>query len=823
AIQLHPLVCTAFNADFDGDQMAVHVPLSIPAQEEARLLMSSRHNLLKPASGEVIVGPRYEIVLGCFYLTNIREGMKGEGKVFANRNEAIMAYHNGDVHYQAKVRVRLPKEGLIETSVGRVLFNNILPKDFPFRNEVMHKKALRQLTGDVYEQSGREATAEVADAIKDIGFEFATHSGITISVDDLSIPKKKYELLERTQKEADQITEQYEQGLITEQERYTKVIEHWIASMSEIEKEMLDSQDPHNPVYQTVISGARGDSSQINQMAGMVGLVANPAGKIIERPITSNYKEGLQALEYFSSTHGARKGLTDKGLRTPDAGYLTRRLVDVAQDTVIIQHDCKTKEYILFKKDELKGSVSEFEDHLYGRVLAKDLTIRGKTILKKGDLIDKPAMEKLKKAKPEEVAVRSVLACALDWGICQQCYGLDLALSEPVRIGEAVGVIAAQSIGEPGTQLTMRTFHTGGVASEDITQGLPRVEELFEARPPKGEAILAEIDGMVELSDYRDKKILAIRRGKAGEKKIALTDGYKNKVRAGSKIEEGDVLAESGEKGKGPITSPVDGTVKSTKDGIVIATFDGEEVEHTLPSYTKFRVKNGQEVTKGEKLTEGNLNLHDLLRVRGSKATWQYLVSEVQKIYASQAQYIHDKHIEIVVREMLSKVRIVESGDTNLIPSEIVSKHRLDEANAKAKEKKQEPAEYEPLVLGITRASLLTDSFLSAASFQETTRILIDAASTAQTDNLRGLKENVIIGKLIPAGTGMDPDYLYTKVPKAEADAADDAPRPFAPPPPPVESSSELVAARAAAEADEAEAEAAKDEKKQAKKGDSDA
>ena len=801
AIKIHPLVCEAFNADFDGDQMAVHVPLSIPAQEEARLLMSSRHNLLKPASGEVIVGPRYEIVLGCFYLTNVREGAKGEGKIFASRNEAIMAYHNNDAHYQAKVKVRLPKEGIIETSVGRVLFNNILPKGFPYRNEVMHKKALRSLIADIYEQSGREATAQVADDIKDIGFEFATQSGITISVDDLSIPDKKYELLEKTQQQADVIGEQYEQRLITEQERYTKVIEHWMASMSEIEKEMLDTQDPRNPVYQTVISGARGDSSQINQMAGMVGLVANPSGRIIERPITSNYKEGLQALEYFSSTHGARKGLTDKGLRTPDAGYLTRRLVDVAQDTVVTQDDCKTKEHIVFRKDELKESVSEFEDHLFGRVLAKDLLVRGKAVLKKGDLVDKPAMDKLKKAKPDEVSVRSVLTCALDWGICKQCYGLDLALREPVRLGEAVGVIAAQSIGEPGTQLTMRTFHTGGVATEDITQGLPRVEELFEARPPKGEAILAEIDGMVEISDYREKKIMAIRKGKAGEKKIALPDGFKTKVRASSKVKEGDVLAEGS--GKKTIKSPVDGTVTSTKGGLVIATFDGEETEHTLPSFTKFRVKSGDEVTKGEQLTEGNLNLHDLLRIRGNKATWQYLIAEVQKIYASQAQYIHDKHIEIVVREMLSKARITESGDTNLIPSEIVSMHRLKEANAKAKAKNRQPAEFEPLVLGITRASLLTDSFLSAASFQETTRILIDAASTAQTDNLRGLKENVIIGKLIPAGTGMNPDYLYTKVSKAEADAADDAPRPFAPPPPPVESSSELVAAQAAAEADD--------------------
>ncbi|HEY8108547.1 MAG TPA: DNA-directed RNA polymerase subunit beta' [Patescibacteria group bacterium] len=802
AIKIHPLVCEAFNADFDGDQMAVHVPLSIPAQEEARLLMSSRHNLLKPASGEVIVGPRYEIVLGCFYLTNPLDGAKGEGKIFSGRNEAIMAYHNGDAHYKAKVKVRLPKEGILETTIGRILFNNVLPKDFPFRNETMDKKTLRRLIGDVYEECGREATAQVADAIKDVGFEFATKSGITISADDLSIPDDKPKLIANTRAEADKVNVQYEQGLITDQERKIKVIEHWMKSISDIEKEMLGTQDPLNPVYQTVISGARGDTSQINQMAGMVGLVANPSGEIIELPIVSNFKEGLQALEYFISTHGARKGLTDKGLRTPDAGYLTRRLVDVAQDTVITQDDCKTKEYIVFNREDLGGSDSEFEDHLYGRVIAKDVVVKGKTILKKGDLVEKPNLEKLKKAIPEEVAVRSVLNCAQDWGICKQCYGLDLALGEPVRIGEAVGVIAAQSIGEPGTQLTMRTFHTGGVAAEDITQGLPRVEELFEARPPKGEAVLAEIDGTVEISDYRDKKLMAIRNGKAGEKVVKLPEGYKSKVRAGSKVKEGDVLAETTEKGAA-ITSPADGTVKSTKDGIVIGTFDGDEVEHTLPGYTKFRTKDGAKVKKGDQLTDGNLNLHDLLRIRGEEATWRYLIKDVQAIYASQAQYIHDKHVEIVAREMLSKVRITESGDTNLIPSEIVSKHKVEEANAQAKAKKKEPAQYEPMILGITRTSLLTDSFLSAASFQETTRILIDAAVTAQTDNLRGLKENVIIGKLIPAGTGMDADYLYSKVTKEEADAADDAPRPFAPPPPSVESSAELVAARAAAEADE--------------------
>ena len=807
AIKIHPLVCEAFNADFDGDQMAVHVPLSIKAQEEARLLMCSRHNLLKPASGEPVVAPRYEIILGCFYLTNLRGGAKGEGKIFTSRNEAIMAYHNNEVHFQAKVRIRLPQSGIVDTSVGRVIFNNLLPKDMPYRNETMDKKALRRLVADVYEDYGRPETARVVDELKDIGFEYATKSGVTISVGDLTIPPKKYEIIEATRKKVNDTGNQYENGLITDQERYTKVIEQWMAAGKEIEQVMLEAQDPHNPVYQTVISGARGDITQITSMAGMKGLVANPAGKIIELPIVSNYKEGLTTLEYFISTHGARKGLTDKGLRTPDAGYLTRRLVDVAQDTVVTEADCKSRSGVVFRAAELSDLGQQFTDHLYGRVLAEDVvrTKTGKVVLKRGTLLDKPSLDILIAAKPVEVTVRSVLGCKQDWGICQQCYGLDLALSEPVKIGEAVGVIAAQSIGEPGTQLTMRTFHTGGVATEDITQGLPRVEELFEARPPKGEACLAEIDGVVEITEAKDKKIISVRRGKAGTETIKLADGYKSAVRTGAKVSEGDILAQNAEDTKAKsIKSTANGTVTSSKGGVIeLATFDGEEAEYSVPDFTKFRVKAGDEVKKGDQLTEGNLNLHDLLRIRGKEATWHYIIAEVQQIYAAQAQYINDKHIEIVVREMLSKVRVTESGDTNLIPSEITAESKVIVANAKAKKAGKQLAEIEPLVLGITKASLLTDSFLSAASFQETTRILIDAAVTAQTDTLRGLKENVIIGKLIPAGTGLGEDYLYSKVSKKDADAAEDAPKPFAPPPVMPESSQELIAAKEATAKDE--------------------
>ena len=809
AIKIHPLVCEAFNADFDGDQMAVHVPLSTVAQEEARLLMSSKHNLLKPASGEVIVGPRYEIVLGCYYLTTEREGREGEGKIFASRNEAIMAYQNNVVHYQSKVKVRMPKAGLIETTVGRVIFNNLLPKEMPFRNEAMDKGALRRLLSEIYEEHGREVTAEFVDKLKDLGFQYATDSGITISADDLTIPEKKTAILENVGKEVERLGQQYEQGLISDQERYSKVVGAWGSARGEIETAMLEAQDPHNPVYQTVISGARGDTSQINQMAGMIGLVANPSGRIIELPIRSNYKEGLGSLEYFISTHGARKGLTDKGLRTPDAGYLTRRLVDVSQDTVVTEADCKSKDYLLFKAEDLGGENSqEFTDHLYGRILGAEVKNKnGTVVLKKGDLLDKANMVKLTGAKPAEVEVRSVLGCRQNWGICQHCYGLDLGLGGLVKIGEAVGVIAAQSIGEPGTQLTMRTFHTGGVTGEqeDITQGLPRVEELFEARPPKGEAVLSEIDGTVEVTDHRDKKIITVKKGTSGEKQVTVPEGYKSAVKKGMDIEKDDVVAGKVDgKPKDALKAPEGGHIASTSNGvIVIETFDGDKAEYSVPDFTRFRVESGAEVKKGDQITEGNLNLHELLRISGKEVTWKYILKEIQTIYAAQAQYINDKHIEIVVREMLSRFRVTDSGDTNLIPSEISSEAAVVEANAKAKKEGKTQATFEPLVLGITKASLMTDSFLSAASFQETTRVLIDAAVTGQTDDLRGLKENVIIGKLIPAGTGLTDDYLYSKVSKKEAEESPDAPRPYEPTPLSTVPAEELVAVAAGADADD--------------------
>ena len=769
AIKIHPLVCSAFNADFDGDQMAVHVPLSVKAQEEARLLMSSKHNLLKPAAGEPVVAPTLEMVLGCFYLTSINEEKRGAGKAFASPEEAILANKTGVIHFQAPVKVKMDNE-ILDTTVGRIIFNQLLPKQLGFRNQAMDKKSLRHIVTAVYEVEGPETTARVVDQLKDLGFEYATLSGITISADDLTIPEKKRQIIEQAHKAADATREQYEEGLITENERYTKVIEIWMKASKDVETAMLDAQDTSNPVYQTVISGARGDTSQLNQMAGMKGIVANPSGKMIELAITSNYKEGFQALEYFISTHGTRKGLTDKGLRTPDAGYLTRRLVDVAQDTVINEHNCGTKEGLTFITKEVVARGEKLADRISGRVLLKDVKdAKGSVLMKKGTLLDRANLEELLAHDPAEVVVRSVLTCALPWGACQLCYGLDLAIGKLVNIGEAVGVIAAQSIGEPGTQLTMRTFHTGGVAAEDITQGLPRVEELFEARPPKGQAVLTEINGIVDVAVGSEKTTITVLDGKEALKDVKLTEGYKAKVKSGAKVTEGDVLAIHPK--KKDILAPTNGTVQVHKDHLSISAFDGEVREYVVSNYAKLRVKKGDTVEAGEQLTEGNLNLHDILAISGREATWRYVINEVQSIYASQAQFISDKHIEIVVKEMLSKVRVAESGDTNLIPSEVVSEELVQATNEQAKKDGKEQATYEPLVLGITKASLLTDSFLSAASFQETTRILIDAALTGQTDGLRGLKENVIIGKLIPAGTGKTDDYLYSKVDRETAEA----------------------------------------------------
>ncbi len=696
AIQIHPLVCTAFNADFDGDQMAVHLPLSSEAQAEARILMLSANNILSPAHGKPIATPTQDMVLGSNYLTLIKEGEKGTGSIFASVEEAMMAYDFKELALHAPIKVRIKEKGkpnkLLDTTVGRLAFNAALPEEYPYINEEVTKKILTDVVTDCVTRYDTLMTSTILDNIKAVGFHYATRAGITISVGDIQVPVVKEKLLEAPEKEVDQIEEDYKRGLITEDERHQRVVEIWTQATDDVAEAMEKGFDAFNPVYMMASSGARGNIKQIRQLAGMRGLVANPRGDIIDRPIKSNFREGLTVLEYFISTHGARKGLADTALRTADSGYLTRRLVDVAQDIIVREDDCETERGIPVKILNQQGEPNR---SLFGRMSLEDIkNARGKVIIARNQEIDDAAIELLMKTKLEEVMVRSVLACDAKYGVCALCYGRSLASGKLVDIGEAVGIIAAQSIGEPGTQLTMRTFHTGGVAGEDITHGLPRVVELFEARKPKGQAIIADISGKVEVTE--------------GDKvrKITITE-------------------------------------------------DDKEKQYQVPRRARLRVRDGQQVNAGDQIMEGSINPHDILRVKGNQAVQLYLVEEVQEVYKSQGVEIHDKHIEIIVRQMMKKVNLVEPGDTELLPGQLVDRKQFEEVNETAIAAEAEPAIARQVLLGITKASLATDSFLSAASFQETTRVLTDAAISGKIDPLLGLKENVIIGKLIPAGTGM--------------------------------------------------------------------
>ncbi|MEW6553389.1 MAG: DNA-directed RNA polymerase subunit beta' [Actinomycetota bacterium] len=698
AIQIHPLVCTAFNADFDGDQMAVHLPLSSEAQAESRILMLSAHNILSPAHGRPITTPTQDMVLGASYLTVIKEGEKGEGKIFASADEAVMAYEFKEVALHAPVKVRIRKKGrphkIIDTSVGRVIFNSALPEDYPYINEPINKSNLQHIVTDIAVRYDTVKTAEILDNIKRVGFHFATLAGITISVQDITVPPDKERILETPEAEVEKIEENYKRGLITDDERHQRVVELWTEATDEVTEAMERSFDTFNPIFLMANSGARGNIKQIRQLAGMRGLVANPKGEIIDRPIKSNFREGLTVLEYFISTHGARKGLADTALRTADSGYLTRRLVDVSQEVIVRELDCGTDKGIPVKVLNAQG---ELNNSLAARVTLKRVS-HPKTkevLLAKNAEIDLEAAERLSKAGIEEVMVRSVLTCEARNGVCSRCYGTMLATGRLVEIGEAVGIIAAQSIGEPGTQLTMRTFHTGGVAGEDITHGLPRVVELFEARKPKGQAVIADISGKVEIEESEKAR------------KITIT-GSGNKERS-----------------------------------------------YQVPRRARLRVRDGQEVAAGDQLIEGSANPHDILRVLGPQAAQLYMVQEVQEVYRSQGVDIHDKHIELIVRQMMKKVEVVEAGDTELLPGEKSDRKVFAEVNEMVTAEGGEPASARQMLLGITKASLATDSFLSAASFQETTRVLTDAAISGRVDPLLGLKENVIIGKLIPAGTGM--------------------------------------------------------------------
>ena len=724
AIQIHPLVCTAFNADFDGDQMAVHLPLSAEAQAEARVLMLSSNNILSPASGRPITSPTQDMVLGLYFLTSLREKELGEGRAFSSIAEAVMAFDQGSLSLQAKIKLRIDKSGVAETretTLGRALFNEVLPADFPFVDYDVTKKLLGLIVDNLAEGYAKVTVAQTLDALKSLGFYWATRAGVTISINDVVTPGRKREILEGYETKADKVQSQYEKGLITDDERRQELIEIWTLATNEVAKEMEDNFPRTNPVWMMVYSGARGNMMQIRQIAGMRGLVANPKGEIIPRPIKSNFREGLSVLEYFISTHGARKGLADTALRTADSGYLTRRLCDVAQDVIIREEDCGTDRGLTLRiaaKDSTGTLLRDdhVETSLFGRNLAEDAVAGGKTILTAGTDLGDRNIDVLVAAGVEEVKVRSVLTCDSKVGQCAMCYGRSMAAGKIVDVGEAVGIIAAQSIGEPGTQLTMRTFHTGGaqlLGETQITHGLPRVQELFEARTPKGVAPIAEAAGTVSfLEDAKGKKI---------------------------------------------VVTPEDG---------------GEAVAYPITRRQKLLVEEGQRVGVGQQLVVGAIDPKQVLRILGPRQTQIHLVSEIQEVYRMQGVSIHDKHIEIIVRQMLKRITVLEPGDADLLPGELVERGRFEEENRRVVSTGGKAASGRPELMGITKASLATESWLSAASFQETTRVLTDAALSEKSDPLLGLKENVIIGKLIPAGTGLA-RYRNVRVePTEEAKAA---------------------------------------------------
>ncbi len=742
AIRLHPLVCTAYNADFDGDQMAVHVPLSAEAQAEARLLMLAAQNILNPKDGKPVVTPSQDMVLGNYYLTLEREGAVGEGSVFKDINEALLAYQNGYVHLHTRIAVQASSVAnktfteeqnnqLLLTTVGKLIFNEILPESFPYINESSQtnleektpekyfldpgtnikeeiskreiirpfkKGFLGDIIAEVFKRFKITETSKMLDRMKDLGFSYSTKAGMTVGISDIVVLPEKQEILDEAQAKVDKVLKQFRRGLITEEERYDRVISIWTQTKDTIQEKLMSSLSNRNPIFMMSDSGARGNASNFTQLAGMRGLMANPAGKIIELPIKSSFREGLTVLEYFISTHGARKGLADTALKTADSGYLTRRLVDVAQDVIIREEDCGTDRGL-----EVEALVdgTEVIEPLVDRLIGRTAFVpvkhpeTGAVIVEKNELISEDQAKEIDEAGIEKVTIRSAFTCNTKHGVCQQCYGRNLATGSNVEVGEAVGIIAAQSIGEPGTQLTMRTFHTGGVAGDDITQGLPRIQELFEARNPKGQAVITEIYGQVlDVTEAKDKQEIII---------------------------QGDV----------------------------------EQRAYTVPYNARLKVAVGDEVEAGQELTEGSIDPKDLLRVKGVEGVQAYILREVQRVYRMQGVEIGDKHVEVMVRQMLRKIRVMDAGDTEVLPGSLLELHQFKEANKSVLLDGKNPATGRPVLLGITKASLETDSFLSAASFQETTRVLTDAAIKGKRDELLGLKENVIIGKLVPAGTGM--------------------------------------------------------------------
>ena len=771
AIQIHPLVCTAFNADFDGDQMAVHVPLSTAAQEEARTMMLSTANLLSPADGSPVVAPTQDMVLGCFYLT--MEKPLAEGKkmrLFSSEGEAILTYQLREVTLHEPVIAMVKSwdeeagaavDVRVQTTVGRVIFNQIVPDRLRFKNVNMKRTELRRLVDECYRILGPEETANVVDGVKGVGFEYATRGGMTIAVGDIVIPPDKARRLKEADASVDQIDRQFQRGLITDDERYEQVVDVWQKTTNDLSTAMMDGLDAFGSVRMMSDSGARGNKGQISQLGGMRGLMADPSGRIIDVPVRSNFREGMTVLEYFISTHGARKGLADTALRTADSGYLTRRLVDVAQDVITREEDCGTQEGSWITRSESAEITSNekgaYQKRMVGRLSAADLfhPVTGELVVERNQELTEALAAAVDESGIDEVLVRSPLSCEARHGVCRLCYGRNLATGALVGIGEAVGIIAAQSIGEPGTQLTMRTFHTGGVAGLDITAGLPRVEELFEGRIPKGKAEMSHIDGIVEIVRSDTGTRVKVTSREQYDTHIALTAGSELLAASGDMVEAGQVIArgEGGDK-TADVTAPAKGFLLREGDDIVVRSEDTVEREYAIPHNAKLMVENGAEIRAGDAITDGPINPQEYLETRGKDSVQRYLVKEVQKVYRSQGVTINDKHIEIIVRQMLRKVRIDQPGDTDLLPTELIDRLDFEEVNNRVLAEGGEPATAQTVLLGVTKASLNTSSFLAAASFQETTRVLTEAAINGAKDHLIGLKENVIIGKLIPAGTG---------------------------------------------------------------------
>ena len=783
AIQLHPLVCTAFNADFDGDQMAVHIPLSKAAVKEAREVMLSIHNIMLPSCGEPIVTPTLDMVLGCYYLTTIRLGAKGEGTIFGSFEEAKLAYELGAVDFRAEIEVRdQGKSGQrIKTSVGRILFSEVLPPELGFYNKEIDKASLKRIVTDCSKLLGDEDMAEVLDNLKQLGFQYATKSGTTIAMSDIKVPESKPKLIEEAEASTALIENQYHRGLITDDERYRGVVEVWTETTDKITDAISEGLDRYGGIYMMATSGAKGNISQIRQMAGIRGLMTNPSGRIIDFPIKSSFREGLSVLEYFMSTHGARKGLADTALRTSESGYLTRRLVDATHDVITLKEDCGTIDGIWISGPKERELLPSFTERVTGRLAASKVSHpqTGDTIVDRNEEIDEQKASEIIAAGVTEVHVRSPLSCKSKRGICQRCYGQDLARGHLVDLNTAVGIIAAQSIGEPGTQLTLRTFHTGGVVGLDITSGLPRVEELFEARSPKTPAIMSEINGVAEVihSDEGDK--IKITSSEVFRDEYPVLPGFKVVVDNGQWVDIGTVLTcpvpetEATPESLAitsetqPILAGAAGQVAIEDGKLSIIYEEQEEREYIVPSATHIRVQTGDLVKAGQQLTDGSINPQEMLHILGREATQQYLVDEVQRVYRSQGVNINDKHIEIIIHQMLAKVRIDSSGDTELISGELIDRlQQYEGINAEVLAEGGEPATAHTVLLGITRASLSTSSWLAAASFQETTKVLTEAAIKGATDRLVGLKENVIIGRLIPARSPVSEEML--KLPPGE-------------------------------------------------------